>query len=61
MIVVADTSPLNYLVLIHCPDILSVLYTRVLVPTAVMKELDDTRTPPVVARLAKASSAVDRG
>ena len=32
MIVVADTSPLNYLVLIGAVDILEPLYTRVVVP-----------------------------
>jgi len=32
MIVVADTSPINYLVLIGAVDILEPLYDRVLVP-----------------------------
>jgi predicted nucleic acid-binding protein len=35
MIVVADTSPLNYLVLIGAVDILAPLYTRVVVPQTV--------------------------
>jgi predicted nucleic acid-binding protein len=48
IVVVADTSPLNYLVLIHCQDVLAALYDRVLVPPAVMTELDHPRTPRIV-------------
>ena len=48
IVVVADTSPLNYLVRIHGQDLLFILYERVLVPTAVIKELDDSRTPVIV-------------
>jgi predicted nucleic acid-binding protein len=48
IVVVADTSPLNYLVQIHCQDVLMALYERVLVPPAVMNELDHPRTPPIV-------------
>ena len=48
IVVVADTSPLNYLVQIHCQDVLAALYDRVLVPPAVMTELDHPRTPPIV-------------
>jgi predicted nucleic acid-binding protein len=32
MIVVADTSPLNYLIQIGCESLLPVLYTRVMIP-----------------------------
>ena len=39
MIVVADTSPLNYLVLLGKPDILPKIYGRVVVPTGVVAEL----------------------
>ncbi len=39
MIVVADTSPLNYLVLIGEADLLHRLYGRVLIPQAVLSEL----------------------
>ena len=39
MIVIADTGPLNYLVLIGDVDVLQPLYARVIVPEAVVKEL----------------------
>ena len=39
MIVIADTSPLNYLVLIGEADILQRLYRRVVIPEAVLREL----------------------
>jgi predicted nucleic acid-binding protein len=45
MIVVADTSPINYLVLIEHIDILVHLYRRVLIPTAVHRELQHAKTP----------------
>ena len=48
MIVVADTTPLNYLTLIGEIDLLPVLYDRVFIPTTVYQELQHTGTPPVV-------------
>jgi len=48
IVVVADTSPLNYLVEINYQDLLPALYERVLVPAAVVKELDHPRTPATV-------------
>ena len=39
MVVVADTTPLNYLILINAIEVLSQLYGRVLVPMAVVEEL----------------------
>jgi predicted nucleic acid-binding protein len=45
MIVVADTSPLNYLVLIDQIGLLPILYQRVLVPEAVLAELRHPRAP----------------
>lgn len=45
MIVVADTGPINYLILIGHIDVLSELYHRVLIPVAVQKELLHIRTP----------------
>jgi predicted nucleic acid-binding protein len=45
MIVVADTTPLNYLVLIGQIDLLRVLYGQMLIPPAVATELNDLRTP----------------
>ena len=54
MIVVADTGPLHYLVLIGAVDILQPLYSRVLVPRAVAGELEDMNTPaPVRAWMAQ--------
>ena len=49
MTVVADTSPLNYLVLIDTIDVLPQLFGRVLIPEAVALELRRPRTPPEVA------------
>ncbi len=48
MIVVADTSPINYLVLTQYIDVLPRLYRRVLIPTAVERELLHTKTPQAV-------------
>jgi predicted nucleic acid-binding protein len=50
MIVVADASPLRYLVLIDEVEILSGIYGCVLIPPAVKKELTQPRTPEVVRR-----------
>ncbi len=48
MIVVADTSPLNYLILIGEADLLYQLYGRVLIPQAVLSELQDPGAPSAV-------------
>lgn len=48
MIVVADTTPLNYLVLIQTADMLPRLFGEVLIPPAVLAELKDPATPPPV-------------
>jgi predicted nucleic acid-binding protein len=45
MIVVADTTPINYLILIGKIQVLPALYGRVVVPPAVVKELANSRTP----------------
>jgi len=45
MIVVADTSPLNYLILIDAADLLPVLFDEVLIPTTVVQELNHQRAP----------------
>jgi predicted nucleic acid-binding protein len=45
MIVVADTSPLNYLVLLGHIDILANIYAEVLVPQTVLDELKDSDAP----------------
>jgi len=43
IVVVADTSPLNYLIRINCDHVLPVLYERVYVPAAVVEELGHPR------------------
>ncbi len=48
MIVVADTGPLHYLVLIGAVDVLQPLYGLVFVPYTVARELQDTNTPATV-------------
>lgn len=48
MLVVADTSPLNYLVWIGLADVLPTLYRRVIVPPEVRAELLAKDAPPVV-------------
>jgi predicted nucleic acid-binding protein len=48
MIVVADTSPINYLLLTGHIDILPHFYGRILVPPAVWQELQDTSAPEVL-------------
>ncbi len=44
-LIVSDTSPLNYLVLIEAIDLLPKLVSSVLIPPAVANELADPRTP----------------
>ena len=44
MIVVADSSPLRYLILIEHTHVLAALYGRVLIPPAVSGELNRQRT-----------------
>lgn len=48
MIVIADTTPINYLVLIEQADILRELYGRVMIPQAVFTELQSSDTPEAV-------------
>lgn len=48
MIVVADTSPLNYLALIGEIELLPSLYQKVLIPEEVHRELQREQTPEVV-------------
>jgi predicted nucleic acid-binding protein len=48
MIVIADTSPLNYLVQIGQSDLLSLLYKRIVIPVAVYEELMHLDAPPIV-------------
>lgn len=53
MVVVADTSPVNYLVLIAQIDILPRLYTRILIPPAVLAELNHPLAPTPVREWAR--------
>ena len=48
MIVVADTTPLRYLVVIERAHLLPALYGRVLIPPAVAEELNHESTPDLV-------------
>jgi predicted nucleic acid-binding protein len=54
VIVVSDTSPLNYLLLIQAIDLLPQLFQEVLVPPAVLKELSNSKAPLIVQNWAKA-------
>lgn len=45
MIVIADTSPINYLVLIDAADLLSALFDTVFVPQGVIYELTNPASP----------------
>lgn len=48
MIVISDTSPINYLVLIGEIELLPQLFGQVILPHAVLTELSHTRTPALV-------------
>jgi predicted nucleic acid-binding protein len=48
MIVIADTGPINYLILIGEIDVLPALYDLVLIPPSVNEELGRMRAPEVV-------------
>ena len=50
MLVVSDTSPLNYLILINAIDVLPKLFGEVYVPPMVMEELLRLQAPEVVKR-----------
>ena len=49
MVVIADASPLNYLVLIGHAEVLPKLYGRVVTPQAVLQELLHPNTPAAIA------------
>ncbi len=52
MFVVADTSPLNYLVLLEEIDLLPAIYEQIAIPPAVFHELNHPKTPPSVFKWA---------
>lgn len=54
MIVVADTSPLNYLILLRRAEILLEIYGHIVVPTAVLAELRHPGAPHLVRNWAAA-------
>ncbi len=53
MAVVSDTTPLNYLAIIGCEEILSQLFAVVLIPPAVQKEMLHPHAPAAVQTLAR--------
>lgn len=53
MVVVADTSPINYLLLIGQIDLLKQLYARILIPPAVLAELKHDLAPKPVQNWAR--------
>ena len=50
MVVIADTSPLNYLILIEADGVLPQLYGEVVLPRAVIGELRHADAPPAVVQ-----------
>ena len=52
-LIVADTSPLNYLIQLGCVEILPQLFSAVLIPTEVLAELRHPRAPEPVRRWAQ--------
>ena len=44
IVVVADTSPLNYLIQVNCDHLLPALYERVFVPAVVVEELQHPKS-----------------
>ena len=57
MIVIADTAPINYLVLIGEDDLLPKLYGQVVLPSTVRRELQAERSPDPVQEWAKTPPA----
>ncbi len=50
MIVVSDTSPICYLLLINQIDVLQILYKVIVIPKTVADELGASESPPIVKR-----------
>jgi predicted nucleic acid-binding protein len=48
MIVIADTSPINYLIQIGAVDVLPKLYDQIIIPEGVRRELNVSAAPPKV-------------
>lgn len=49
-VVVADTTPLNYLIVVHQAQILASLFGEVMIPEAVLEELRHPKAPVAVSR-----------
>lgn len=59
-LVIADTGPLNYLILIERIDLLPALFEKVILPTAVQSELSSNKAPrPVQHWIANRPAWVD--
>jgi predicted nucleic acid-binding protein len=56
-VVIADTGPVNYLILIRHIDLLPRMFERVVLPGAVQRELSSLAAPPTVQRWIAASPA----
>ena len=56
-VVVSDTTPLHYLILIGRDSVLEKLYRQVIVPPAVLQELGHPAAPPAVSAWVKAPPA----
>lgn len=56
-LVIADTGPVNYLILIGQIDLLPLLFEKVVLPTTVQEELGSSKAPPVVRLWAASSPA----
>ena len=48
MIVIADATPINYLVLIGKQELLPILFGQIVIPKSVLNELREAATPNVV-------------
>jgi len=53
VIVVADTSPLNYLIQVDCQELLPKIYGQIVIPAGVMQELHHSNAPSSVRRWLK--------
>lgn len=52
-IVVSDTTPLNYLILIGHVEVIRTIFGKLLIPPAVLDEMQHSRTPQVVSDWAR--------
>ena len=60
MIVIADTGPINYLVLIGEIEVLPELYDRILTRPSICGELEHPRAPEAVRLLGRAATSRER-